>query len=232
MVQAALMLQALGHEGLRQWPEAERVWQRLAQSGPLAQRARQHLADLALRRKDVPEALAQLAAVPSWHVARDNATLQMARLELERGYTGPIYHSHAVANKEFLRVGGKAIEGARLAIAPVLVAEQLPDSHPNKAVGLALDKALSAKFGPDSRSSFAGASWDGWLVLEGALKSALASAKPGTPEFREAVRAGLEKTKVVGANGTYTMSADDHGGYDPKSAVLIEVADGKWKLVR
>ena len=150
----------------------------------------------------------------------------------ERGYTGPIYHSHAVANKEFLRVGGKAIEGARLAIAPVLVAEQLPDSHPNKAVGLALDKALTAKFGPDSRSSFAGASWDGWLVLEGALKSALASAKPGTPEFREAVRAGLEKTKVVGANGTYTMSAEDHGGYDPKSAVLIEVADGKWKLVR
>ena len=149
----------------------------------------------------------------------------------ERGYNGPIYHSHAVANKEFLRVGGKAIEGARLAIAPVLVAEQLPDSHPNKAAGLALDKALTAKFGPDSRSSFAGASWDGWLVLEGALKSALASAKPGTAEFREAVRAGLEKTKVVGANGTYAMSADDHGGYDPKSAVLIEVADGKWKLL-
>ena len=149
----------------------------------------------------------------------------------ERGYNGPIYHSHAVANKEFLRVGGKAIEGARLAIAPVLVAEQLPDSHPNKAAGLALDKALTAKFGPDSRSSFAGASWDGWLVLEGALKLALASAKPGTAEFREAVRAGLEKTKVVGANGTYAMSADDHGGYDPKSAVLIEVADGKWKLL-
>lgn len=89
MVQAALMLQALGHEGLRQWPEAERVWQRLAQSGPLAQRARQHLAELAMRRKDIPEALAQLAAVPSWHVARDTATLQMARLELERGHIGP-----------------------------------------------------------------------------------------------------------------------------------------------
>ncbi|CAM5783430.1 MAG: ABC transporter substrate-binding protein [Burkholderiales bacterium] len=151
----------------------------------------------------------------------------------ERGYAGPIYHSHAVANKDFLRVGGKAIEGARLAIAPVLVAEQLPDSQPNKAAGLALDKALTAKFGPDSRSSFAGASWDGWLVLEGALKAALATAKPGTPEFREAVRNGLEKTsKVVGANGTYTMSAEDHGGYDPKSAVLVDVVDGKWKLTK
>ncbi len=89
MAQAALMMQALGHEGLRQWPEAERVWQRLAQKGPLAQRARQHLADLALRRRDVGEALAQLAAVPAWHVARDAATLQMAQLELDRGQVGP-----------------------------------------------------------------------------------------------------------------------------------------------
>lgn len=151
----------------------------------------------------------------------------------DRGYAGPIYHSHAVANKDFLRVGGKGIEGARLAIAPVLVAEQLPESHPNRAVGLKLDKALEAKFGPESRSSFAGASWDGWLILEGALAEALKSAKPGTSEFRESLRNALEKTtKVVGANGTYTMSPDDHGGYDPKSAVLVEVADGKWKLAR
>ena len=151
----------------------------------------------------------------------------------ERSYTGPIYHSHAVANKEFLRVGGKAIEGARLAVAPVVVAEQLPDGHPNKPAGLAFDKALEAKYGAEARSSFAGASWDGWLILEGALTSALKTAKPGTPEFREAVRNALEKTtKVVGANGTYTMSAEDHGGYDPKSAVLIEVAGSKWKLVK
>ena len=59
--QAALHLLALAHEAQRNWPEAERAWQRLAQAGPFAQRARQHLADLALRRKDVEEALAQLA---------------------------------------------------------------------------------------------------------------------------------------------------------------------------
>ncbi|MBP7446752.1 MAG: ABC transporter substrate-binding protein, partial [Zoogloea sp.] len=151
----------------------------------------------------------------------------------DRGYAGPIYHSHAVANKDFLRVGGKAVEGARLAVAPVLVAEQLPDAHPNKQAGLAFDKALEAKYGPDSRSSFAGASWDGWLILEGALTSALKSARPGTPEFRESLRNALEKTNgVVGANGTYSMNAEDHGGYDPRSAVLIEVMGGKWKLVK
>ena len=151
----------------------------------------------------------------------------------ERGYKGPIYQSHAVANRDFLRVGGKAVEGARLAVAPVLVAEQLPDSHPNKKVGLAFVQAVEAKNGPNTRSTFAGASWDGWLMLEGAFTTALKSARPGTPAFREGVRDALEKTsKLVGANGTYTMSPTNHGGYAPTSPVLIEVANGSWKLVK
>jgi soluble lytic murein transglycosylase-like protein len=86
---ATWMLRARAHEALKQWPDAERSWQRLAQSGVLAQRARLHLADLALKRKDVGEALVQLAAVAPWHVARDEATLTMARLELERDHVGP-----------------------------------------------------------------------------------------------------------------------------------------------
>ena len=151
----------------------------------------------------------------------------------QRNYSGPIYQSHAVANKEFLRVGGAAVEGNRLPVAPVLVAEQLPDSHPNKQVGLALVQAVEAKFGPNSRSTFAGASWDGWLLIERAFTAALKTAKPGTPEFRSAVRDALEKTtRLVGANGTYTMSPTDHGGYDAASPVLIEVANGTWKLVK
>lgn len=151
----------------------------------------------------------------------------------ERGFKGPIYQSHAVANKEFLRVGGKAVEGARLPVAPVLVAEQLADSHPNKKAGVAFLQKLEGKLGPDSRSTFAGASWDAWLLLENAMTTALKSATPGTPAFRDGVRAALEKTSgLVGANGTYTMSATDHGGYDPKAVVLIEVANGKWQLVK
>ncbi|ATE61029.1 ABC transporter substrate-binding protein [Thauera sinica] len=160
------------------------------------------------------------------------AALPQATLR-ERGYKGPIYQSHAVANKEFLRVGGKAVEGARLPVAPVLVAEQLPDGHPNKQSGVAFLQKLEGKLGPDSRSTFAGASWDAWLLLEGAMTAALKTAQPGTPAFREGVRAALEKTSgLVGANGTYTMSAEDHGGYDPKAVVLIEVAGGKWQLVK
>ncbi|WP_068639622.1 ABC transporter substrate-binding protein [Thauera butanivorans] len=151
----------------------------------------------------------------------------------ERGYKGPIYQSHAVANREFLRLGGKNVEGARLPVAPVLVAEQLADGHPNKAAGVAFLQQLEGKLGADSRSTFAGAAWDAWLLLENAMKEAVKTAKPGTPEFREGIRNALESTSgLVGVNGTYTLSAEDHGGYDPKAVVLIEVVNGKWSLVK
>lgn len=152
----------------------------------------------------------------------------------ERGYKGKIYQSHGVTSKDFLRVGGKAVEGALIPVGPVLVAEQLPDSHPAKKNAVAFVKELEAKNGPDSRSTFAGASWDAWLLLQNAIVGAQKSkAKPGTPEFRTALRDGIEKTsKLVGTNGIYTMGANDHAGYDASAIVLIKVENNHWKLVK
>lgn len=152
----------------------------------------------------------------------------------ERGYKGRIYQSHGVTSKEFLRVGGKAVEGALIPVGPVLVAEQLPDGHPTRKNGVSFVNELEAKNGPDSRSTFAGASWDAWLLAQNGINAALkAKAKPGTPEFRAAVREGIEKTrKLVGTNGVYTMAANDHAGYDPEAIVLIKVENNHWKLVK
>ncbi len=152
----------------------------------------------------------------------------------QRGFKGPIYQSHGVTSKEFLRVGGKDVEGALIPVGPVLVAEQLPDSHPNKKSAVAFVQNFEAKNGPDSRSTFAGASWDAWLLVQNAIQSAQkAKVKPGTPEFRAALRDGLEKSsKLVGTNGVYTMAGSDHAGYDASSIVLIKVQDNHWKLVK
>ncbi len=152
----------------------------------------------------------------------------------QRGFKGPIYQSHGVTSKEFLRVGGKDVEGALIPVGPVLVAEQLPDSHPNKKSAVAFVQNFEAKNGPDSRSTFAGASWDAWLLVQNAIQSAQkAKVKPGTPEFRTALRDGLEKSsKLVGTNGVYTMAGGDHAGYDASSIVLIKVQDNHWKLVK
>lgn len=152
----------------------------------------------------------------------------------ERGFKGNIYQSHGVTSKEFLRVGGKAVEGALIPVGPVLVAEQLPDSHPTKKASVAFVKELEAKNGPDSRSTFAGASWDAWLLLQnGILAAQKAKTKAGTVEFRNAVREGIEKTsKLVGTNGVYSLNANDHAGYDPSAIVLIKVENNHWKLVK
>ena len=152
----------------------------------------------------------------------------------ERGFKGRIYQSHGVTSKDFLRLGGKNVEGALIPAGPVLVAEQLPDSHPTKQSGMAFVQALDAKHGPDSRSTFAGATWDAWLLARNGLEAALqGAAKPGTLEFRAAVRDGIEKTRqLVGTNGVYTMNADDHAGYDASSIVLIKVENNQWKLVK
>lgn len=152
----------------------------------------------------------------------------------ERGYKGKIYQSHGVTNKEFLRVGGKHVEGALIPVGPVLVAEQLPDSHPTKKNAVAFVKDLEAKNGPDSRSTFAGATWDAWLLAQNGLQAALkGKAKPGTPEFRAAVRDGIEKSnKLVGTNGVYSLAANDHAGYDASAIVLIKVENNHWKLVK
>ncbi len=152
----------------------------------------------------------------------------------ERGYKGKIYQSHGVTSKEFLRVGGKSVEGALIPVGPVLVAEQLPDNHPTKKASVAFVKELEAKNGPDSRSTFAGASWDAWLLLQNAIVGAQkAKVKAGTPEFRTALRQNIEKTsKLVGTNGVYTLSATDHAGYDASAIVLIKVENNRWKLVK
>lgn len=152
---------------------------------------------------------------------------------LERGYKGKIYQTHGVANGDFIRVGGKQVEGALLPVGPNLVAEQLPDSHPSKKAGLEFVQKYEAAYGAGSRSLFAALAWDAWLVLDGAATRALKKAKPGTPEFRKALRDELEATKnFVATTGVYNYSATDHAGLDARARVMVRVENGTWKLVQ
>ncbi|PNY79604.1 ABC transporter substrate-binding protein [Deinococcus koreensis] len=151
----------------------------------------------------------------------------------ERGYTGQIYQTHGVANADFLRVGGKDVEGAILPAGPVLVADQLPDTNPNKKVGLNYFGLYEAKYGAGSVSTFGAHMWDAGLLMQKALPVALKKAQPGTPEFREALRVALEGTRnVIGAHGIFNLSATDHLGLDARSRVMVQVVGGTWKLIK
>ena len=158
----------------------------------------------------------------------------LPQIELvERGYKGHIYQTQGVANADFLRVGGKALEGGLMTVAPVLVAEQLPDSNPVKKPGLDYVKRYEDKYGHGTRSLFGATAWDAQLWLNAAIPAALKKGKPGTPEFRTALRDSIEGLKeFVGSQGVFNLSDKDHNGVDQRSQVLVKIENGQWKLVK
>jgi branched-chain amino acid transport system substrate-binding protein len=150
----------------------------------------------------------------------------------ERGYKGKIYQTHGAANKEFIRVGGKAVEGAVLPVGPIVVASQLPDSNPSKKVGMEYTKLYEEKYGAGSVSSFGAHMFDAYRVFAAAVPSALKKAKPGTAEFRQALRDAIESEKETsGAHGVFNMSPTDHYGHDERARVLVRIEKGDWKLI-
>lgn len=152
---------------------------------------------------------------------------------VKRGYKGAIYQTHGVANADFLRVGGKDVEGAYMAVAPVLVAEQLPADNPIRRTALEYVTQYEAKHGANTRSQFGSTAWTALNWLQATVPVALKKAQPGTPEFREALRDALEGMKeVVSPEGVFNMSPANHNGLDARGQVMVRIDGGKWKLVQ
>src|SRR4030088_393833 len=147
----------------------------------------------------------------------------------ERGYKGLIYQTHGAASMDFIRIAGPAAEGVIMASGPVMNPEGQPDSALTKKSGLALNAAYEAKYGPNSRSQFAGHSYDAFKILERVVPVALKTAKPGTPEFREAIRQALMSEKELAASqGVYTFTEKDRYGLDDRARIILTVKDGKY----
>jgi branched-chain amino acid transport system substrate-binding protein len=149
-----------------------------------------------------------------------------------RGYKGRIYQTHGVANPDFLRVVGADGNGTYLPIGPMLVYEQLPESNPVKKAAAEYVTRYEAKYGKDSRSTFGGHAWDAYALLAKALPEALKKAKPGTREFRVAMRDALESANVVASHGVFVMSSHDHNGLDNRARVMIRIENGRWMLAK
>jgi branched-chain amino acid transport system substrate-binding protein len=149
-----------------------------------------------------------------------------------RGYKGLIYQTHGAASMDFIRIAGPAAEGVIMASGPVMDPEDQPDSALTKKPGLALNTAYEGKYGPNSRSQFAGHSYDAFKVLERVIPVALKKAKPGTPEFREAIReAFLTEREIAASQGVYNFTEKDRYGLDDRSRIILTVKNGKYVLV-
>jgi branched-chain amino acid transport system substrate-binding protein len=196
------------------------------------------LADERYRRSDASvtaQVLKVLAAKPdAVFIGASSTPAALPQVELrQRGFTGKIYQSHGATTRDFIRIGGKNVEGARIPTSPMLVAEQLPDTMATKKAGVEFKRNYEKLYGPGSASTFAGYTWDAFALIANAVPGALKVAKPGTPEFRAALRDGMERTKdLVGATGVYSLTPTNHNGLDARARVLMEVKDGDWKYVK
>jgi branched-chain amino acid transport system substrate-binding protein len=164
-------------------------------------------------------------------VAGSGTPVALPQSELKnRGYKGIMYQTHGAANNDVLRVCGKDCNDMYLPAGPLLVADQLPDDNPVKKTALDYKTKYEAKYGPGTINTFGGHMWDAGLLIEAAVPAALKTgAKPGTAEFRKALRDALEQVKDLPVSqGVFTMSPTDHAGLDERARVMVKVVDGKW----
>ena len=150
---------------------------------------------------------------------------------VERGYKGQVYQTHGAATPDFVRLGGKNVEGTVMAASLMLVLPEMPDSNPSKRVALDYIGLYEKAFG--ARPATFGANvYDAGLLLQKAVPIAAAKGKPGTAEFRSALRDALEQThELVGTQGVYNMTPADHSGFDRRGRELMQLRDGQWHLI-
>ncbi len=178
-----------------------------------------------------PQALKLTAANPDAMliVASGSGAAMPHKAIVERNYKGKIYQTHAAATPDLVRIGGKDVEGSFVVSGPAVIAEQLPDSHPSKKLAIDFVTQYEKAVGPNSRNQFAGHAYDAKIVLEKIIPVAIKKAKPGTPEFRAALKDAMETMgRTVFSHGVMNWTKDDHWGYTNETGVMLKVVDGKF----
>lgn len=140
------------------------------------------------------------------------------------GLTMPVYQSHGVASKEFLRLVGGAADGMRLPAMALAVVDQLPPDDPQKPVAQAFKAAFEQRWHQEA-TIFAGHAYDAFAMVMAAVKRAGSADKAR-------LRDEIEQTKgLIGTGGIFTMSPQDHLGLDLGSFHMVEIRNGDWVLV-
>jgi branched-chain amino acid transport system substrate-binding protein len=177
------------------------------------------------------QALKVMATKPDALLDGGSATqAALPLLEMRKlGFKGNFYGTPALLNRDFVRIGGKAAEGVQVSAGPVIVTSQLPDSHFSKKIGTTFHEVFKKVNNAEADDGFSGYSFDGWLIFLNAAKVALKTAKPGTPEFHEALMQAIYSNKdVAGVHAVYNFTPKSYYGVDARSLVVVKLVDGKW----
>jgi len=141
------------------------------------------------------------------------------------GMTVPLYQSHGVASKEFIKLAGEAANGVRLPAAALLVAKALPFNDPQKKVVMAYEHDYESRYHQDV-STFGGHAYDGLFLLVDAMKKAHSTDKAKVRDALESIHGWM------GVDGEFNLSPKDHMGLDLSAFRMLEIKNGDWTLVK
>ena len=148
----------------------------------------------------------------------------VARNAKQLGIKIPLYMSHGVSSKKFIELAGAGAEGIILPSGRVIVADQLPQSDPQKKALMNYVNKYREHYKVEG-DHFGGHAYDAIMLLKKAMEQAGFSPA--------AIRDQLEKTKkVAGIGGTFSFSPQDHAGLNSDAFVLVQVEKGDWKLIK
>jgi len=150
----------------------------------------------------------------------------IAKNKAQLGIDLPLFQCHGLPDPKYVELAGKASEGDRMPATKLMVADELPDSDPQKAVIKEFIRLYTEQYNFDKEfpiNTHSGYAWDAITIVANAMK------KVGTEP--EALRKAIEETKgYVGISGIYSLTPEDHNGLGVDSMVIVEVKDGKFVM--
>ncbi len=161
-----------------------------------------------------------IQAVVNWSVAPAQAII--AKNMRQGNWRVPLFQSHGFGNIRYAEAAGAAAEGIIFPCGLLLVAESLPDEHPQKAL-LMQYKTEYETLHKEQASAFGGYAYDALNMVAAAVRTG------GTDRAR--VRDALEGLRnFSGVGGVFSFSAQDHSRLDIDSFAMMTVKDGKFIL--
>ncbi|MCE5194066.1 MAG: ABC transporter substrate-binding protein [Nitrospiraceae bacterium] len=162
-------------------------------------------------------------AIVCWGTNPGPAVIAKNRVQL--GINIPLYMSHGVASKKFIELAGDSAEGLHLPAGRLIVAEQVPDNHPQKKVLVTYKKLYETKF-KSPVSTFGGHAWDALYLIQKAVET-------GRSTNPESIRSNLEKISgFIGTAGIFNYSTSSHNGLDENAFEIIKIEKGNWKMLK
>lgn len=160
-------------------------------------------------------------AVVNWSIVPAQSIIPKNMRQL--GMDIPLFQSHGFGNIKYVEAAGRAAEGIIFPAGRLLIAEGLPEDHPQKEVLVTYKNGYESRFNEDV-STFGGHAYDAFMILMQAIRDA------GTTE-KEQVRYAIEHmTGFVGTGGIFNFSPEDHNGLDLSSFAMLTVEDGQFVL--